>query len=205
MGAFILAIFYFFPKISGTAQQEKEDKSLPEQTGSVLVLRSKSAEEAPKDVEHKPQAQAASPRQPKVVAPDEPKGKESRESKAEPPPQPKPVRPKVVPTIITKYRPIQGRSPANCLALSPNGRALLLGCLDGTLRIVDVQSGKESRKIAAHKGAVTAVGFSIDGRLAISGGGFLLDGRSQGEEADGSIRIWDVDTGAEVRPPSRAQ
>jgi WD40 repeat protein len=52
-----------------------------------------------------------------------------------------------------------------------------------TITIVDVASGKEILKLAGHTGGVTALAFSPDGKLLISGG------------LDKAVMAWDVPTG----------
>lgn len=55
------------------------------------------------------------------------------------------------------------------LSFSPEGRLLASGSLDHTIRIWDVQSGKEQRKLQGHENHVFGVQFTPDGRLYSSG------------------------------------
>ncbi|VTT99863.1 (myosin heavy-chain) kinase : WD40 repeat, subgroup OS=Calditerrivibrio nitroreducens (strain DSM 19672 / NBRC 101217 / Yu37-1) GN=Calni_0847 PE=4 SV=1: WD40: WD40: WD40: WD40: WD40: WD40: Peptidase_C14 [Gemmataceae bacterium] len=86
---------------------------------------------------------------------------------------------------------VGGVAPAevktNCVALSPDGKSLLIGCQDGTveLRGAGIQPGG-ARPFGAHAAAVTGVAFSPDGKFAATAG------------ADTAARIWDVTTGKEV-------
>jgi WD40 repeat protein len=81
-----------------------------------------------------------------------------------------------------------------CLALSPDGRRLLAGGVDGTVRVWDVATRAEVGRLRGHADWVAGLAFSPDGGRALSAGGAnpLLTG-------DGALRLWDVAAGAEVR------
>jgi WD40 repeat protein len=73
------------------------------------------------------------------------------------------------------------------VAFSPDGKTLASGGWDDCIRLWDVATGKEVRKIDAHKAMVTHVAFSPDGRLLASRGGL-----------DGAARVWDPTTGVQL-------
>ena len=78
-----------------------------------------------------------------------------------------------------------------CLAISPDGKTLASGGqgeLDGAICLWDVKAGRAAipRRLLGHKDSVHALLFTPDGKL-VSGGW------------DGTIRIWDVDAGKELR------
>jgi WD40 repeat protein len=84
------------------------------------------------------------------------------------------------------------------VAISPDGRRALSGSQDAIIRLWDLESGDLIREFRGHTEGVFSVAFSPDGRLAYStSGGFLRGGWEDGRDA--AIRVWDVETGREVR------
>jgi WD40 repeat protein len=82
------------------------------------------------------------------------------------------------------------------IALSPDSRFILSGGLDNTLRLWDVATGKQERIFKwtfkryfedGYNDYINSVAFSPDGKFAISGSN------------EKTIRLWDVDTGKELR------
>jgi WD40 repeat protein len=77
---------------------------------------------------------------------------------------------------------------SSCTAtLSQDGRSVLVGCGDGSIRLWDSLTGQARFAISGHSSAVNAVAFSADGTLAASGA------------ADGALRVWDLPAG-KARP-----
>jgi len=77
-------------------------------------------------------------------------------------------------------------SGVRCLCFSPDGKILASASNDGTVRLWDVATAKEIRKVEGHVKPVTCVSFSADGKRIISGGD------------DTTARIWDVTTGDQL-------
>jgi len=75
-----------------------------------------------------------------------------------------------------------------CVAWSPNSRYVASGSKyrDKTIRVWDVESGKEVMVLRGHKSYVWSVAWSPDGRYIASGSN------------DETIRVWDVESGKEV-------
>jgi WD40 repeat protein len=78
-------------------------------------------------------------------------------------------------------------SAANAIAFSTDGRYALLAGSDRSVRLYDIDAGRDRRRFIGHRASVWCVAFSPDGRRALSGG------------ADATVRLWDVATGREIR------
>ena len=84
------------------------------------------------------------------------------------------------------------------VAISPDGRRAISGGADTVVRLWDLESGDTIREFRGHTDWVFRVAFSPDGRQAYSAsGGFHDHGWQDG--SDSAIRVWDVETGKEVR------
>ena len=77
---------------------------------------------------------------------------------------------------------LQGhKAPVSSIALASDGRALLSGSEDYTLRLWDLTGSGCVRVFEGHAGKVNSVSLSHDGRLALSG-----------SRDDKTLRLWDV-------------
>lgn len=73
---------------------------------------------------------------------------------------------------------ISGRSLVTSMVFSPQGDTLASGSQDGTVRLWDVASGRELRRLEGHRDAVRAVNFSPQGNTLASG------------SQDGTVRLY---------------
>lgn len=71
----------------------------------------------------------------------------------------------------------------DAVAVSPDGRFILSGSPDRTVRLWNFETGKLIRVFQGHTFTVSSVAFSPDSRFAVSG------------SEDHSVRLWDVETG----------
>ena len=72
------------------------------------------------------------------------------------------------------------------ITISADGKQIATGCGNGNLKIWERNSGKELLAFSAHQWSVTALAFSPDARLLVSGGMM------------GDAAVWDTATGAQV-------
>jgi len=73
------------------------------------------------------------------------------------------------------------------VAFSPDGRQVLSGSDDKTIKLWDTASGREIRTFSGHSDWVRSVAFSPDGRQVLSGSG------------DNTMKLWDTASGREIR------
>ena len=72
--------------------------------------------------------------------------------------------------------------PVTCLAIHPTQPWVLSGSYDSTLKLWEVESGREIRTFAGHEGGVTACAFSGDGGRVLSG------------SDDSTLKLWEVES-----------
>ena len=70
------------------------------------------------------------------------------------------------------------------IAFSPDGRFIVSGSDDRTVKVWEVESGRLLRSLEGHAGSVNAVAVSPDGRFIVSGGSW-----------DTTVKVWKVESG----------
>ena len=75
----------------------------------------------------------------------------------------------------------------NSVAFSPDGRQIISGSNDNTVKLWDAATGREIRTFSGHSDIVLSVAFSPDGKQILSGSG------------NGTVKLWDLATGQEIK------
>ncbi|GBU26853.1 hypothetical protein R84B8_00368 [Treponema sp. R8-4-B8] len=75
----------------------------------------------------------------------------------------------------------------NSVAISPDGKTVVSGSDDGTIKLWDLVTSREIRTLSGHSSAVESVMFSPDSKTVVSG------------SSDNTIKLWDAVTGREIR------
>ncbi len=75
----------------------------------------------------------------------------------------------------------------NSVAFSPDGKTLASGSEDNTIKLWNVESGKQIKSLEGHASAVNSVVFSPDGKTLASGSG------------DTTIKLWNAETGQQIK------
>src|SRR5438445_106724 len=84
------------------------------------------------------------------------------------------------------------RPPSSCggwsvgAAVAPEGKRAASAGWDGSVRVWDLEAGKEVQRLTPGFGNLFGVSFSPDGKRLAAGG------------ANGSVRVWDAATGKEL-------
>ena len=73
-----------------------------------------------------------------------------------------------------------------CMVPMPDGRHVASGANDKTVRLWNLETGKEVRRFEGHTSTVWCLAVSPDGRRLVSGG------------QDAAVRLWDVETGRQL-------
>lgn len=98
--------------------------------------------------------------------------------------------------------------PINAITFSPDASWLASGANDDTIKIWDTATGHLLRTLYGHSSNVNALAVSPDGKLLASGSGDMTSKREVptfkqgglvGGARDNTIRIWDVQTGREIK------
>jgi hypothetical protein len=93
---------------------------------------------------------------------------------------------RAVPLIYTRQLFLTNTSFIRAVAFSPDGKYVLTGAQDATIRLYDAQSGNEVRVYKGHVGSLYTIAFSPDSQYIASGG------------VDKIVRVWNTQTGAEI-------
>jgi WD40 repeat protein len=88
------------------------------------------------------------------------------------------------------------------VAFSPDQKHFLTAGRDAVARLWSVRTGAEEKVFRGHGSSILAARFSPDGRMVVTGSGEGIWGEGTTldlENADNTVRLWDVATGDELR------
>jgi len=89
--------------------------------------------------------------------------------------------------VKTRDLILQGhKKSVECLAISPDGRQIVSGSADDTLKVWNAETGQEIRTLKGHNHIVFCLAFSRDGQRIAS------------SSADGAVKVWDTNSGREI-------
>ena len=98
--------------------------------------------------------------------------------------------------------------PINAVVFSPDGNWLASGANDDTIKLWDRSTGHVLRTLYGHSSNVNTLAVSLDGKLLASGSGDMTSKREiptfkrggiVGGARDNTVRIWDIQTGREIK------
>ncbi|KAF8509646.1 quinon protein alcohol dehydrogenase-like superfamily [Hysterangium stoloniferum] len=93
-------------------------------------------------------------------------------------------------TWPTVQQVLAGHTQVNCVSISPDGKVIVSGSDDRTLRLWDPATGNSVHgPLEGHTGGVSCVTISPDGKVIVSG------------SDDRTLRLWDSATGRSVHGP----
>src|SRR5258705_5882703 len=86
----------------------------------------------------------------------------------------------------TYYQRVGHTSSVRAMAVTPDGRHVVSGSLDHTLRVWDLATGETETTLEGHKDWIRTVAVTPDGRHVVSG------------SEDSTLRVWDLAAGEDV-------
>jgi len=100
----------------------------------------------------------------------------------------RPLHPTLHPPGTALIRTLNGHTDGvNRVAVSADGRRAVSASADHTLKVWNVETGREVRSLEGHSESVSDVALSVDGRLAVSA------------SRDHTLKVWDVEAGRALR------
>jgi len=88
------------------------------------------------------------------------------------------------------------------VAVSPDGKFLASAGYDGTAKLWDLADGKLLHPLSGHRGSVISLAFGLKRASLPRKGGEFEPGAlllATAGEVDGTVKLWEVDTGKEIR------
>lgn len=99
----------------------------------------------------------------------------------------RPLQSALCPPGTALLRTLEGHSRGvSYVALTSDGRRAVSASYDNTLKVWDLDTGREVHTLVGHSDSVTSVAVSTEASLVISG------------SIDGTLKVWDLDTGSQL-------
>ena len=92
---------------------------------------------------------------------------------------------------VTEF--VYGGAAVRDMALAPNGRKIVVGSADGSVRLLDVRTRKQVAALAEGGSPIVSVGFARAGSIVAAG------------SEDGAVRLWDARSGDQAAPALKAK
>lgn len=73
------------------------------------------------------------------------------------------------------------------LAVTPDGRQIVSGSYDNTIKVWDLESGQLLRTLSGHKAGISDLLMTPDGKQVVSG------------SFDSTFKVWNLETGKMIR------
>ena len=91
-------------------------------------------------------------------------------------------------TALKELHNLEGHiDSVRSVSFSPNGKLIVSGSYDETVKTWDVETGKQVHNLEGHSSDVNSVSFSPNSRLIVSG------------SLDKTVKTWDVQTGKQLQ------
>jgi WD40 repeat protein/serine/threonine protein kinase len=134
-----------------------------------------------------PTASEPSPQtKPKPMPTEKERPKPTEKAKPKPTAKEKPPPPEPLPA--QKLEPRRFETRGDRMAVSPDGKLLVVAVQPNAVSVQETETGKELRQLRGHKGPVSSFSFSADGKRLLTGANF-----------DKPVMLWDLETGKLLR------
>ncbi|MDM8536712.1 hypothetical protein QUF70_08165 [Desulfobacterales bacterium HSG17] len=78
-------------------------------------------------------------------------------------------------------------SPVSAIECSPDGKIIASGSYDNTIKLWNIEQGRELKTLSGHLGSIRSLSFSPDGRFLASG------------SYDNTIKLWSIKQGKDIK------